>query len=140
MQLRVRGEGRFTSKGSEIRKASDFSTAILELLNYWSNAFKIQRQHGVQPRIAYPTKLPIKRMGKIKTFSDEHSFEIFTSSGSSLRELLGICSTKIKGYIKKEEDSGIPKVGNPTQKRHKRSPRGGRCTVHSILIGSCGKL
>lgn len=37
----TRGEG-VTSKGLETRRAPDFFILIMELLKYWTNAFKIQ--------------------------------------------------------------------------------------------------
>lgn len=94
-----------------------------------------------QPRIPHPDKLQINHMDRIKTIADVHNFNIFTSSESSLRELLIHCSIRMKECIKKEEDVGPWKAGIP-QKRHKRGFKAKKVTAalqsDGSHLGSCG--
>ena len=64
-------------KGSGIRRASNLSAAVEEVLKYWSNAFKF-RGSFMSNLVSLPDKLQIRHVGRIKTFLDVHSFKIFT--------------------------------------------------------------
>ena len=64
-------------KGSGIRKASNLSAAVVEVLKYWSKAFEF-RGNIISNLVSLPDKLQMKHVGRIKTFSDVHSFKIFT--------------------------------------------------------------
>lgn len=67
-----------------------------------------------QPRIPHPDKIQINHMDKIKTFADVHNFNIFTSSESSLRELLIHCSMNEGGHQKRGR-CGTLEGRNPTK-------------------------
>ncbi|XP_077012924.1 serine/threonine-protein kinase MARK1-like [Tamandua tetradactyla] len=50
----------------EVRGRTDPSSR-----NQWNDIFKLLKEKNCQPRIPYPTKLPFKNEGEIKTFSEK---------------------------------------------------------------------
>ena len=76
-----------TYKGARIRLAVDFSMETLQARREWQKIFQVMRTRGLQPRLLYPTRLPIKIEGQIRSFTDKRSLKEYTSTKPVLQEM-----------------------------------------------------
>ena len=91
----VREKQEITYKGTPIRLAADFSMETLQPRREWQEIFQVRRTRGLQPRLLYPARLPIKMEGQIRSFLDKRSFKEYTSSKPTLPSLLEM----VKGLL-----------------------------------------
>ena len=56
-----------TYKGAPIRLATDFSMEMLQARREWQKILQVMRTRGLQQRLLYPARLPIKRNPKRPT-------------------------------------------------------------------------
>ena len=75
-------------KGAPIRLATDLSRETLQARRKWQKIFQVMRTRGLQPRLLYPARLSMKIEGQIKSFPDKRSLNEYTSTKSSLQEML----------------------------------------------------
>ena len=74
--------------GVPIRLATDFSMETLQARREWKKIFQVMRTRGLQPRLLYPARLSIKIEGQIKSFPDKRSLKQYTSTKTTLQEML----------------------------------------------------
>ena len=77
-----------TYKRAPIRLAADFSMEMLQARREWQKMFQVMRTRGLQPRLLYPARLPVKIEGQIKSFPDKRSLKEYTSTKPALQEML----------------------------------------------------
>ena len=75
----ARERNKITYKGKPIRPTSDFSAETLQAIREWHDVFSAMKQKGLETRILYLARLPLKFGGGIKQFPDEQKLREFTS-------------------------------------------------------------
>ena len=72
----------------------------------WSNVMQILRDHGCQPSLLYPAKLPITIEGQNKIFHDETRFNQSLATNPALHKILeGKLQLKEVVYTNKNTDN-----------------------------------
>ena len=66
-----------TYKGVPIRLSADFSKETLQAGRGWQEVFQVMKGKDLHPRLLYPEKLPFRKEGKIKCFSDKVKLKEF---------------------------------------------------------------
>ena len=64
-----------TYKGAPIRLATYLSMETLQARREWQKIFQVMRIRGLQPRLLYGARLPIKIEGQIKSFPDKRNLK-----------------------------------------------------------------
>ena len=75
-------------RGAAIRLATDFSMEMLQARREWKKIFQVMRTRGLQLRLFYSARLPIKIEGQIKSFPDKRSLKEHSSTKPALQEML----------------------------------------------------
>ena len=77
-----------TYKGAPIRLATDFSMEMLQARRKWQKILQVIRTRGLQQRLLYPARLPIKIEGQIRSFPEKRSLKEYTSTKPALQHML----------------------------------------------------
>ena len=84
-----------------MRLEADFSMEMLQARRKWQKIFQVMRTRCLQPRLLYPARLSIKIEGQIRSFPDKRSLKEYTSTKSTLQEMLKGCFKE-----RKEKEKG----------------------------------
>ena len=77
-----------TYKGAPIRLSADFSKETLQARRDWQERVKVMKSKGLQPRLLYPPKLPLRIEGQIKSFPDKKKLKELITAKPVLHEML----------------------------------------------------
>ena len=77
-----------TYKNIPIRLLVDFSTETLQARREWYDIFKMMKGKNLQPKILYPARLSSRFDGEIKSFPDKQNLREFSTTKSSLQQML----------------------------------------------------
>ena len=75
-------------KGAPKRLTADFLMETFQARRYWQGVCHVMKNKGLQPRLLYPARRPIKMEGQIRNFLDKRSFKEYNPSKSALQEML----------------------------------------------------
>ena len=84
----AREKSQVTHKGRPIRLTVDLLAENLQARREWGPIFNILKEKTFQPRISYPAKLNFIREGEIKSFMNKQLLRDFSTTRTSLQELL----------------------------------------------------
>uniref|UniRef100_A0A9L0RNE6 L1 transposable element RRM domain-containing protein n=1 Tax=Equus caballus TaxID=9796 RepID=A0A9L0RNE6_HORSE len=76
-----------TYKGKPIRLSADFSVETLQARREWHDIFEVLKGKNLQPRILYPSRLPFRMEGEIKSFPDKQKLKEFITNKPVLQEM-----------------------------------------------------
>ena len=86
--LKAKEKQQIIYKGTLIRLSADFSAETLQTRREWHDIFKVMKGKNLQPRILYPARLSFRFHGEIKSFTDKQKQNEFSTTKSSLCQLL----------------------------------------------------
>ena len=84
----AREKQQITHKGIPIRITADLSIEILQDRREWEDILKVMREKNLQLRLLYPSRIPFKYEGEIKTFTDKQKLREFSTTKLALQQML----------------------------------------------------
>ena len=84
----AREKQQVTYKGNPICLTADLSEETLQARREWQDIFKVLKGKNLQPRLLYLAKISFKIDGEIKSFSDKQKLREFSTTKSSLQQML----------------------------------------------------
>ena len=84
----AREKQQVTYKGNPICLTADVSAETLQTRREWQDIFKVLKGKDLQPRLLYPARISFKIDGEIKSFSDKQKLREFSTTKSSLQQML----------------------------------------------------
>ena len=84
----AREKQQITHKGIPIRITADLSIEILQDRREWQDILKVMREKNLQLRLLYPSRIPFKYEGEIKSFTDKHRLRELSTTKPALQQML----------------------------------------------------
>ena len=84
----MREKRQITYKGTHIRLTADFSAETLQARRERHNIFKVKKGKNLQPMLLYPARISFRFDRKIKSFTDKQKLREFSTTKSSLQQML----------------------------------------------------
>ena len=66
----------------------DLSAEILQARREWQDIIEVQKEKNLQPRLLYSAKISFKIDGEIKSLSNKQKLREFSTTKSTLQEML----------------------------------------------------
>ena len=80
----AREKQQITHKGIPIRITADLSIEILQDRREWQDILKVMREKNLQLRLLYPSRIPFKYEGEIKSFTEKQKLREFSITKPAL--------------------------------------------------------
>ena len=84
----AREKQQITHKGIPIRITADLSIEILQDRREWEDILKVMREKNLQLRLLYPSRIPFKYEGEIKSFTEKQKLREFSTTKPAFRQML----------------------------------------------------
>ena len=84
----AREKQQITHKGIPIRITADLSIEILQDRREWEDILKVMREKILQLRLLYPSRIPFKYEGEIKSFTEKQKLREFSTTKPAFRQML----------------------------------------------------
>ena len=84
----AREKQQVTYEGNPIRLTADLSAETLQARKEWQDIFKVLKRKNLQPRSLYPTRIPFKIDGEIKSSSAKQNLGEFSTTKPVLQQTL----------------------------------------------------
>ena len=84
----AREKQQITHKGIPIRITADLSIEILQDRREWEDILKVMREKNLQLRLLYPSRIPFKYEGEIKSFTEKQKLREFSTTKPAIQQML----------------------------------------------------
>ena len=84
----AREKQQIAHKGIPIRITADLSIEILQDRREWQDILKVMREKNLQLRLLYPSRIPFKYEGEIKSFTEKQKLREFSTTKPAFRQML----------------------------------------------------
>ena len=74
--------------GKSLSLTVDLSAETLQARREWQDIFKVLKRKNLQPRSLYPTVIPFKINGEIKSFTEKQKLREFSTMKPALQQMI----------------------------------------------------